>query len=134
MKEIKFKYKQHSVRLWLLQVALFFSVFAFSGFNEKIQDSFHESDKTELVESQILKPVLSLNSFTNTCLTLLFTAFPFDVNSYRTYALLHFKKYIVIKYKAALKETLSYKLSSIKLPIKITLPSSSDEMPPFILG
>ncbi len=129
MQETKLNFNQNVIRLCLFKVALFFSVFAFSGFNEKIQNSFQESTKTELVQSRNFKSVFSLNSFTNKHLTTPFSEFNLEIKPYHSYALLYFKKNVIIKHKVALKKTLSYDFFSIKLPIKTSLSSSSDETP-----
>ena len=133
MEKTKFKYNQNTVQFWVLQVAFIFSVFAFSGFNENIQDSLQESNTTELVESRSFQADLGLNTFTSNHLAIPLAGVQFDVKPYDSYTLLHFKKTIAVQYKAILQKNLSYSFSSMKLLFKIVRSSSLDEYPsPFI--
>lgn len=132
MKEEKIKYQQNDLRLWLVRLVMFFSVFAFSGFNEKIQSAFHETDKTELVEKTKDRSIFNLNHPSHTQLNIPFTKGLNNWSVVNAFALHHFQNLVIIKYKAALKLTLAYKISFIKLPIKRLLPSSSDEFSSFI--
>lgn len=127
MKEIKFKYCKNTAQLWLLKVAFFFSVFAFSGFNEKIQDIYLESVRTELVETRNYSSAFKINNFPRGIGYITSTALLFDLKSYNySWVLLNFNHSQIIKYRSISKKSLSYNFRFIKLPIK-TFPSSSED-------
>ncbi len=133
MKETKFKYNKKELRLCLFKVALLFSVFAFSGFNENIESAFHESIETELVETRIYKADFSLNSFSQSYSKALLSSSLSDLKVNSTSALFYFNQSLEVQYKALLKENLTYDFSSRKLPFK-KIPSTEDGVPHFTLA
>lgn len=123
----KIKYTKQQIQLCLFKVALCFSVFAFTGYNVQAESAFQQSIQTELVESKVSNFDFNLNNFTKTYIKIPSTGFQFDIRPYNSYALLYTQKLILIKYKNAFKETLSYNVFSIKLLVKKSLSSSEDE-------
>ena len=124
----KSKYPKNSAQFWLLQVVLFFSVFAFSGFNEKIQNAFLESVKTELVEVENYRPTLEIKDFSkDSSRPAILKSTLADLYTFNyQWFLLHFHQLVYVKYRVICQQFLSYSYTTIQLPIKL-LPSSSTE-------
>lgn len=126
MKDTKSKYFRKTSQLWLLKVALLFSVFTFVGFNENIQDTYLESDKTELVESRNYSSDFNLNNFSKHIISTTFVRFFFDSESYNySLVLLNLNRSLKIKFRSISNQFLSYNFTYIKQLIK-TLPSSPE--------
>lgn len=124
MNPIKIKYRTELMRLWILRVALLFSVFAFSGFNSQLPATLLKSVKTELVESD--RHHRSLKTLSQKVFKAFFLC-PSEVYVTNTsWALANFNQAIAIKYRVFRKKHLNYPLSTIKLPIK-TPHTASDE-------
>lgn len=124
MFKIKYKYNKEIIQLWSLKVALFFSVFAFSGFNTQIRNTFLESTKTELVESRDSQPIFSLKHFTH---QVSIAAFKWDYKN-DIWALSIFNQSTEVKYQSLQKLRLSYTFSSVNLPIKMPVLPTEDSV------
>ncbi len=127
MKE--FKYYKNYIRLWFFKTILFFSVLTFTGFNVEIQSAFHQSVKTELVDSRICKPVYSLKSNKYKEINTLFVNPVSPIKSFNIWAILNFNLLSEIEFKSYLKRSLQFNFYSKRVLPNILYSSSKDENP-----
>lgn len=129
MLDIKSKCHNKTIQLCLFKVALFFSVFTFSGYTGQAQSAPQlESITTELVESRNYTQSSNLYRLKNSFNKIDSIKFLLNLLSFNySWTLLNINESIIIEYKSICKEYLSYKFNFLKLPTKVLLPSSKDE-------
>ena len=130
---IKSKYLKNSTQYWFLLCVMLFSIFTFSGFNQKILDVYLEIDKTELVESRKSGSFFQLDEFSQNNSPTACLDFFFQTESYNSSWVLHnFNKVIDVRFGSINKNLLTYNYKTFILPIK-SLPSPLDEENPSFL-
>lgn len=134
MLRINWKYHINAAQLCFVKVALLFAVFSFSGHYTNLPYHFHDFVKIELVEStnnnelSDLVDYSEINEETKAVNSNTFVSNDFSQ------VLFYFNQSQNANFKARYKQSLSFQCASIKLPNKILLSSSNDEVSPIPIG
>ncbi len=134
MKQLTTKNKIGLLRLWILKVVLFFSVFAFTGYNTYVQSTLPLSVETELVESQGSTTLFSPNDIVSGQQESTISSFYSDDYSYRFWSLRYYNHSIKLQYLTALTEVLTFSIPSVHMPFMVCVFYTDDEDVSFIFA
>lgn len=122
------KSNQKHIKLWLFKVALFLSVFSFSGFSLQAHTALQNVVHTELLESRGLNKQWSLAHFDKYNPSIPNLRSPGDSKS-GIYALINFDTLVKTKLRLSLNTTFNYSNSSVNHQVKIPFSPTEEEIP-----
>ncbi len=134
MAKKKIKCNKNKVSNWILNIALFFSVFAFSGYNGNLHSAFQESTQTELVLSKNSRIDKSVISFKKAFDELVIVNYPSALKDSQHFAQLVYNQCLQAKFIVFSKKILSYKSSFLFLKFRIIHPTSEDDIHNILVG
>ncbi|MFK7772972.1 MAG: hypothetical protein AB8F94_12575 [Saprospiraceae bacterium] len=126
----KFNHINNHFQFWVIQIILFFSVFAFTGYNAKAEIPISTSSQTELVLSKktISKKVISLKK----AISHLATAFVFaEQFKFLKVDLILQQQLLMVKFKAGFQKFISIKKLVFFFPKRIISSTSDLDFPIF---
>jgi len=134
MNNTKFKYYQKVFQLGLIQIALLFSVFTFTGYNNQIESSVCSTFNIELVQSNsdYSAYILSKKDFITTKTLRVNTTDKKTTFDQRYIE--HFNKLLTINLKSCNEKLLQHLTKSVKALFKIPKPSLEDESLRFLIS
>ena len=124
----KFNHINIHFQFWVIQIILFFSIFAFTGYNAKAENPISTSSQTELVLSKkvVSKKVISLKK----AILHLATAFVFSEQfKFLKVDLIQQQQLLMVKFKAVFQEFISIQKSIFSFPKRIITYTSEPDFP-----
>ena len=126
----KINHINNHFQFWILQVILFFSVFAFTGYNAKAEIPISKSSQTELVLSKkvVSKKIISFKKATSHLVSALVFCQQFK---FLKVDLIQQQQLLTVKFKAVYQQSISFQKPIFFFPKRIISYSSDVDFPTF---